>query len=56
MNGLGSIEGVRGNLERAHEYVDAALRILPDYPAALHDHEQLASRLGIEACEVLEKV
>lgn len=53
-NGLGSIEAVRGNFEKAHEYVDEALTILPDYPAALQDHEQILARLGKKTCEVLK--
>ena len=52
-NGLGSVEAVRGNYEKAHEYVDQALRILPDYPAAKQDHEQILRRLGKTSCEVI---
>ncbi|MGZ4846275.1 MAG: TIR domain-containing protein [Halobacteriota archaeon] len=46
-NGLGSVEAVRGDYEQAHEYVDKALTILPDYPAARHDHELIIEQLGI---------
>jgi tetratricopeptide (TPR) repeat protein len=49
-NGLGSIEAVRGNYEKAHEYVDTALNILPDYPAAQQDHELILQRLGKTTC------
>lgn len=53
-NGLGSVEAVRGNFEKAHEYVDEALKIMPDYPAALGDHEAILGRLGLKSCPVLE--
>ena len=53
-NGLGSIEAVRGNYEKAHEYVDEALKILPDYPAAQQDHELILQRLGETTCEVMK--
>jgi len=53
-NGLGSIEAVRGNYEKAHEYVDEALKILPDYPAAQQDHELILQRLGKTKCEVIK--
>jgi tetratricopeptide (TPR) repeat protein len=52
-NGLGSIEAVRGNLEKAHEYVDEALKILPNYPAAQQDHAQILARLGKDTCDVI---
>ena len=51
-NGLGSIEAVRGNYEKAHEYVDEALKILPNYPAAQQDHKLILQRLGKTTCEV----
>jgi tetratricopeptide (TPR) repeat protein len=50
LNGLGSVEAVRGNLELAHEYVDRALGIAPDYPAALEDHRTLLQELGLRHC------
>jgi tetratricopeptide (TPR) repeat protein len=53
-NGLGSIEGVRGNYEKAHEYIDEALRILPDYPAAQHDHQLILARLGQTTCKAVK--
>lgn len=53
-NGLGSIEAVRGNYEKAHEYVDEALKILPDYPAAQQDHKLILQRLGKTRCEVIK--
>jgi tetratricopeptide (TPR) repeat protein len=52
-NGLGSIEAVRGNFEKAHELIDEALKILPDYPAALKDHAMVLERLGKETCDVI---
>ncbi len=53
-NGLGSIEAVRGNYEKAHEYVDNALTILPDYPAAQQDHELILQHLGKVTCETTQ--
>lgn len=53
-NGLGSIEAVRGNYEKAHEYVDNALIILPDYPAAQQDHELILQHLGKVTCEATQ--
>ena len=53
-NGLGSIEAARGNYEKAHEYVDEALKILPDYPAAQQDHERILQCLGETTCEVMK--
>jgi tetratricopeptide (TPR) repeat protein len=53
-NGLGSIEQVRGNYEKAHDYVDEALKILPDYPAAQQDHERILQCLGATTCEVMK--
>ena len=55
-NGLGSIEAVRGNFEKAHEYIDEALKILPDYPAAIQDHEQILARLGKKTCHVMKSL
>lgn len=40
-NGLGSVEAVRGNYEEALGYIDRALEIHPDDPAALADREQI---------------
>lgn len=53
-NGLGSVEAVRGNFEKAHEYVDQALQILPGYPAAREDHAQILARLGRTTCKVMK--
>ncbi len=55
-NGLGSIDAVRGNYEKAHQYVDEALKIVPDYPAALEDHERILAHLGRETCEVMRRI
>lgn len=55
-NGLGSIEAVRGNYEKAHKYVDRALEILPDYPAAIQDHEEILARLGTKTCDVMKSL
>lgn len=55
-NGLGSIEAVRENYQKAHEYVDEALKISPDYPDALHDHQIILQALGIERCDALPKL
>lgn len=52
-NGLGSIEAIRGNYEKAHEYVDEALTILPDYPAARQDHEMILQQLGEHTCKLM---
>ena len=54
LNGLGSIEIVRGNYEKAHEFVDKALEILPDYQAAQKDHKLILQRLGETTCEVMK--
>ena len=37
LNGLGSVNILRGNLDLAEDYVRRALDILPDYKAAQHD-------------------
>lgn len=47
-NGLGSIEAVKGNYEEALSYIDRALEIIPDYPAAIKDREQILKILGRE--------
>jgi len=44
-NGLGSIESVRGNYAQALEYIERALQIAPDYPAALQDKEQISEHI-----------
>jgi tetratricopeptide (TPR) repeat protein len=44
-NGLGSIESIRGNFEKALEYIDRALIIAPNYPAALQDKQQILEHL-----------
>jgi tetratricopeptide (TPR) repeat protein len=51
-NGLGSIEAVRGNAKKAHEFVDKALKILPDYPAARHDHGQILADPAAGRCRL----
>jgi tetratricopeptide (TPR) repeat protein len=45
-NGLGSVAALRGRLKQALRYVDKALALAPDYPAALHDRAQLLEALG----------
>jgi hypothetical protein len=55
-NGLGSIEAVRGNYKKAHEYIDEALQILPDYQAAQQDHKTILQYLGETTCEVMEAI
>jgi tetratricopeptide (TPR) repeat protein len=55
-NGLGSVEAVRGNYEEAHEYIDKALKIHPDYPAARQDREQILVSLGRETCDFMESL
>ena len=45
-NGLGSIEAVRGNYELALRHIEKALKILPNYPEALQDREQILNLLG----------
>ena len=44
-NGLGSIETIRGGYPKALEYIERALQIVPDYPAALQDKKQLMELL-----------
>jgi hypothetical protein len=53
-NGLGSVAALRGDLEKAHEYVDKALEILPTYSYALEDHEQILAQLGKKTCAVIK--
>lgn len=53
-NGLGSIEAVRGNYVKSHEYIDKVLKILPTYPAARQDHEQVLQQLGLTTCETIK--
>jgi hypothetical protein len=45
-NGLGSVAALRGQLTQALRYVDKALALLPGYPTALHDRQQLLAALG----------
>lgn len=45
-NGLGSVEALRGNYEEALGYIDRALEINPDYPAAKADREQILTILA----------
>ena len=44
-NGLGSVEAVRENYEKALGYIDRALEIAPDYPEALRDKKQVLARI-----------
>jgi len=45
-NGLGSVAALRGQLKHALRHVDKALKLTPDYPAALQDRAQLLAALG----------
>jgi tetratricopeptide (TPR) repeat protein len=45
-NGLGSVAALRGQLKQALRHVDKALKLTPDYPAALQDRAQLLAALG----------
>jgi tetratricopeptide (TPR) repeat protein len=45
-NGLGSIESIRGNYEKALKHIERALQIAPDYPAALQDKKQVLERIN----------
>jgi tetratricopeptide (TPR) repeat protein len=45
-NGLGSVEAVRGDYRMALAYIDCALEIDPDLPAAKRDRKKVVSRLG----------
>jgi hypothetical protein len=45
-NGMGSVAALRGQLKQALRHVDKALKLAPDYPAALQDRKQLLSALG----------
>ncbi len=36
-NGMGSVAMLRGKVKEALRYIDKALSLMPDYPAALHD-------------------
>lgn len=44
-NGLGSVEGVRGNYKEALKHVDKALEIDPTYEAALNDRTEIMKRV-----------
>ena len=54
-NGLGSVEMVRGNFDKAHRYVDKALLLLPDYSAARADHAQILARVKKSTCRLTRK-
>jgi TIR domain len=45
LNGFGSVAAVRGDLRAALEWIDQALALVPDYPAALSDREQVMAAL-----------
>src|SRR4030095_15283946 len=40
-NGIGSVQALRQNFKEALRWIDAALELFPDYPAALRDREQV---------------
>jgi tetratricopeptide (TPR) repeat protein len=44
-NGLGSIEALREHWPQALAWIDRALALVPNYPAALSDREQVVSRM-----------
>jgi len=44
-NGIGSVTAVRGNLTGALEWIDKALALVPDYPAALADRQQILAAI-----------
>ena len=44
-NGLGSIQAVREDYEQALEYIERALQIAPDYPAALQDKKRILQQI-----------
>jgi tetratricopeptide (TPR) repeat protein len=44
-NGLGSVSALRGNLETALSYINRALEINPNYPAALEDKKEVLGRI-----------
>lgn len=46
LNGLGSVAGVRGELRDALGWIDQALALVPDYPAALSDRAQIVDALA----------
>jgi hypothetical protein len=46
VNGLGSVSAVRGDLRGALGWIDRALTLVPDYPAALSDRAQLLAALN----------
>jgi len=48
-NGKGSVEALRGNLEKALRYVDKALEIDPNYWAAKEDRKEILKYLGAKA-------
>ena len=45
LNGVGSVAAVRGDLRAALGWIDQALALVPDYPAALSDREQVVAAL-----------
>ena len=48
LNGLGSVATVRGHLRAALGWIDKALALVPDYPAALSDRAQIVAALQAE--------
>lgn len=42
-NGKGSVEAIRGNYEKALQYIDRALEIMPEYQEAIEDRERILS-------------
>lgn len=45
-NGIGSVQALSGEFETALRWIDAALALLPDYPAALEDRRMVLQHLG----------
>jgi hypothetical protein len=48
LNGFGSVAAVRGDLRASLEWIDQALALVPEYPAALSDREQVVAALQAE--------
>lgn len=44
-NGLGSVEALRGHLKDALTWIDRALALVPNYPAAQEDRAQVLARM-----------
>jgi tetratricopeptide (TPR) repeat protein len=45
-NGMGSVAMLRGELRPALRYIDKALSLMPDYPAALQDRATVLAAMG----------